>query len=265
MHNTSTIGSIPAEATANYISKEGERTTIQDIASYVGSIREDLEALKADNPTLAEKIDTMINLVNYIDPDLEACPAPITEEEKRDDARWLLMAAVADAQEILRSESDRQHKEAVAKEAFCMPSGLLCRLIEAIKPELRGKGYPDESKAAQEVVKTYGWDMEYTDNPAYIAKRYAPIRKLDALIDQFPLSPLTAHVLAVLHFAHRWCENTSCNHPSPISGRSDGIARDGVLYPRISMEFHPFKGYREVPKEWFEPLVSKEVAAEAEA
>ena len=107
--------------------------------------------------------------------------------------------------------------------------------------------------------------MEDTDNPAYIERQYEPIRKLNTLIDQYYHSPLTAHVLAVLHFALRWCENTSHNYVSPISGRAEGIAPDGVLFPHISMEFHPFKTYRDVPKEWLEPLVSKEVAAEAEA
>ena len=49
-----------------------------------------------------------------------------------------------------------------------------------------------------------------------------------------------------------------------ISGKANGQAPDGVLYPRISMELHPFKNYRDIPKEWKEPLVSKEVAEEAE-
>ena len=114
---------------------------MRDIANYAAGIRKDLEVLKAENPTLAETLDQTLDLLNGIEPDLEACPAPPTEQEKIDDARWLLINAVADAQKLLREESARTRKEAIAKEAFCMPSELLNRLVEAIKPELRGKGY----------------------------------------------------------------------------------------------------------------------------
>ena len=84
------------------------------------------------------------------------------------------------------------------------------------------------------------------------------------MIENFPVNHLTAHVLAVLYFSLRWCENTSHNFLSPISGKANGQAPDGVLYPHISMKLHPFKSYRDIPKEWKEPLVSQEVAEKME-
>jgi hypothetical protein len=42
-------------------------------------------------------------------------------------------------------------------------------------------------------------------------------------------------------------ENTSRNFLSPISGKADGIAPDGVLYPYLTMKLHDGNN---VQKEW---------------
>ena len=263
MTTTTTTTTTPA---ADYISMEGDRVTMRVIASYASCIREDLEELKAENPSLAEKLDLTLETLNCIDPDLDACPAPPTHEEQLRDARWLLQRAVVDAQDLLRTESTRQRKEEVMQEAFTIPAATLYGLLKAAF-DAAGVEYAEGAfKAAEQKLEGYGWEVYGhmgEANLGYIRTR-APLRKLATLIDRYPRSPLTDHTLAVLHFSSRWCENTSHNFPSPISGKADGQAPDGVLYPRISMELHPFKSYRDIPKEWKEPLVSKEVAEVAE-
>jgi hypothetical protein len=91
-------------------------------------------------------------------------------------------------------------------------------------------------------------------NPAYIGSK-EPLRQLAAMLNNHPLHFLTTHVLTVLHYSLRWCENTSQIFRSPISGKADGIAPEGVLFPRISLEFHPFKTRHDTPQEWRSPLV----------
>ena len=133
---------------------------------------------------------------------------------------------------------------------MAIPGGLLEAIIDAVKPESRGKRLEKEMEAAATVLERFGWEMQYTDNPKWITKRYAPLRMLAALWERHSAHPLTGHVLEALRLALRWCENTSPERISPISGKADGKAPEGVLYPRISIELQPLETWRDIPKEW---------------
>ena len=140
---------------------------------------------------------------------------------------------------------------------MAIPGGLLEAIIDAVKPESRGKRLENEMEAAATVLERFGWKMQYTDNPKWITKRYAPLWMLAALWERHSAHPLTGHVLEALRLALRWCENTSPEHISPISGKADGKAPEGVLYPRISIELHAIKSWDGIPKDWWASAVKE--------
>jgi hypothetical protein len=170
------------------------------------------------------------------------------------------------AQELLRAEANRMRAEAFIKEAYFMPAGILSGILDRAIPddeESRPKWERAHARA-KEFLEGLGWTVDSgfgQANPAYIRSR-EPLRKLARLIDDFPRSHLTSNALAVIHYALLWCENTSFSCTSPITGRCQhGTPPDGVLYPRISMEFVKVENSRNIPKEWTMPLVDEGGAA----
>jgi hypothetical protein len=194
------------------------------------------------------------------------------EPDPVEDARNFLDEERQRAQMLLRTEAARMKKEAYVKEAYFMPCEVLNGIMERVLPGNNEDRDPHEWRTlrmrAEVFLEEAGWSVDPGHgpaNPTYIRSR-EPLRKLARLMEEYPLQPLTAHVLAVLHYALRWCENTSYNSTSPITGKGQcGVPPEGVLYPRISMEFVQMEHARDIPKEWKEPLVSKEEAAIAEA
>jgi len=123
---------------------------------------------------------------------------------------------------------------------------LICHVILHLKiatPRPRGKA-PSLCRACLHlIIQALG---SYAQGGAYLCQGI------------YPLSNLTSHALTVIHYALRWCENTSYNTVAPITGkRQCGIPPEGVLYPRISMELVKVESSRDIPKEWKEPLVQE--------
>ena len=161
------------------------------------------------------------------------------------------------AKRLLYSEAARRQKETTMKEAYCISSDMIGEIISTLFPDHEG----GTREYIEEVFESRGWNVSYGTD----IKRRKPLRQLARLIAGYPRHPLTAHVLAVVHFAHRWCENTSHLTVSPITGKcQNGKAPDGVQYPRISMEFVEVGHKDNVPNEWKAPLVSQDVAKAAE-
>lgn len=251
----------PESAGASYVSKAGGYVTLPYISGAVSDLRDGLEEIEkmVSSPSgLAEKFDYLFDILNNIDPDMDVCPASYAKQKKLNDARRTLATAYADAHEILRNEAERCKKEAVIKEAFAIPADTLFAVLTAVF-DVRTAEQPGEVfAAAKKALEHEGW-IVYGEhgpaNPAYVRSR-APLRQLLALIENFPCHHLTAHTLSVMRHALRWCENTSRNYCSPISGISDGRAPDGVLYPHVSLDLHPLASMTDVPREWREPLVN---------
>ena len=165
------------------------------------------------------------------------------------------------AQLLLSAEAARLKKEAFIKEAYFMPCGILNGIMNITLPgdgENHQHQWEEARKRVEAFLENAGWKVDSgfgEANPAYIRRR-EPLRQLARLIENFPRSSLTAHALEVIHYALRWCENTSYCFTSPITGKGQcGIPPEGVLYPRISMELVKVESSLDVPKEWKEPLV----------
>lgn len=258
----STESNIPRRDDIHYISKNGGYVTLPYISSAVSALREDLKELEQEilSPSgLAEKFKWLFNTLDEITPDMEACPSSLARLEKVNDARRTLATAYEDAREVLQNEAERCKKEAVARESFAIPADTLFAVLTTVF-DARTAEHPGEVfAAAKEALENEGW-IVYGEhgpaNPAYVRSR-APLRQLLALIENWPCHHLTAHTLSVLRSALRWCENTSYNYRSPISGIANGCAPDGVFYPRILMELQPLKEARDIPREWREPLIAE--------
>jgi hypothetical protein len=151
-------------------------------------------------------------------------------------------------------------KEAVIKEAFFMPAGILNGIMGMAMGTT-----DDQWREVREKIEAFleyaGWHVDSgfgSYNPAYIRSR-EPLRQLARLMEDFPQNPLTRHALAVIHYALRWCENTSYAVVSLMTGKAqNGIPPEGVLYPRISMELVKVEHQRDIPKEWKEPLAPEQ-------
>lgn len=251
----------PELADASYVSKAGGYVTLPYISGVVSDLREELETLEQTTlaPSgLAGVFGYLFDMLNNLDPDMEACPAKATAQQEVNDARRILATAYENAQKVLRTEVERRKKEAVARESFAIPADTLFAVLTAVF-DARTAEHPGEVfAAAKEALENEGW-IVYGEhgpaNPAYVRSR-APLRQLLALIENFPCHPLTAHTLSVLRHSLRWCENTSYNYRSPISGMADGRAPGGVLYPHVSLDLHPLASMKDVPREWREPLVN---------
>ncbi|MCL1986092.1 MAG: hypothetical protein FWG59_06575 [Betaproteobacteria bacterium] len=249
-------------ATINYVTKDGIH--INGLAELEGAL-EDVawlleERLDVTKGKTRETLREATEAVRELLPDLEAMqpePNPIAE------AQAFLREECQRAQELLKAETDRMRKEAFIKEAYFMPAEVLNGILDiAIPGEDRD---PQQWRELHERIKAFleeqGWKVNSgfgIANPAYIRSR-EPLRQLARLIDGFPLSSLTSHALAVIHYALRWCENTSHKFTSPITGKGQcGIPPEGVLYPHISMELVKVESFRDVPKEWQMPLVPEQ-------
>lgn len=239
---------------------DGLRWRLQELSQGLENIKQTAEA--AGQGAIVEEIAYLIEDVSYMTPDADAMEPeldPITA------ARKLLQEECRNALDLLKTESARQHKEAMKKEAFCLPYSLFQRLIKAVKPEVESEEeWNAIHAAAEKELERFGWVVEeHVDNPAYIEKRAVFFRQLRDLTERYPLHYLTTHTLEVLRLALSWCENTSHAYPSPITGVANGNAPEGIFFPRISLELIPFKTWRDVPKEWREPL-SKQITAKQE-
>ncbi|MDY0258672.1 MAG: hypothetical protein RBR41_03270 [Desulfovibrio sp.] len=242
----------PESASASYVSKAGGYATLPYISGAVSDLREGLEELErvVRSPSgLAKEFGYLFDILNNLDPDMDACPVSYAEQKKLNDARRTLAVAYEDAQDVLRSEAERQKKEAIIRESFAIPAATLFAVLSAVF-DARTAEHPGEVfAAAKEALENEGW-IVYGEhgpaNPAYVRSR-APLRQLLALIENFPCHHLTSHVLSVMRHALRWCENTSRGH---------GLVHNGALYPHIAMELQTLNSAKDVPREWREPLVN---------
>jgi hypothetical protein len=170
------------------------------------------------------------------------------------EAQALLWDEAQRAQELLRSEDARIAKSNTIKEAFAIPGGLLAKVLDALYPEAVGDEYKALYEKASSVFEEAGWRVYDNVGRLSSQKGREPLRHLSNLMESFPVHSLTGHVLEVLHHALRWCENTSLDFLSPISGKANGVAPEGVLYPHVTLELVPLKGARDVPADWKKPL-----------
>jgi hypothetical protein len=246
-------------ARVDYVAQDGEHidslsrlgTDLDDLAWDLEEEAQDLRGKGRE--ALLDSAKAIRGLV----PDEEAMPP---EPDPVEEAQRLLWEETQRAQELLRAESARQAKENTIKEAFAIPNGLLSAVFDVLRPEIGTDEYRELFEKVSAVFEDAGWKVYKWTGRLESNDRGEPLRQLSTLMEKYPVHHLTAHVRAVLHHALRWCENTSCNHPSPISGKvQNGNAPEGVLYPRISIELVPAQRSRDVPKEWQEPLVNVEV------
>jgi FAD/FMN-containing dehydrogenase len=107
------------------------------------------------------------------------------------------------------------------------------------------------SEAGWEVDQYAGIDLHDNDNRKFM-------REFARMLNNFPWQHLTCQTLEIMEYALRWMENTSHKFASPISGRADGIAPDGVLYPYITMELHESS---DVQREWIMRKSALEVSS----
>jgi hypothetical protein len=213
---------------------------------------------KKTKETLKEAAEAVRNIL----PDPEAMkpePDPIAV------AQAFLLEERIRAQKVLVTEAARMKKEAVIKEAFFMPCGVLNGIMDiALSTTDDNRHENDRWRDVRDKIEAFleaaGWTVDSgfgSYNPAYTRSR-EPLRLLARLMEDFPRHTLTTHVLAVLHYALRWCENTSYAFISPMTGKAQpGVPPEGVLYPHISMEFVKVESSKDVPKEWTKPLVTE--------
>ena len=249
----------PPWATVNYVARCGQRMTFNSLEEALDALAWHLED-EADTAKgkSREKLKEAAEAVRDLLPDPEAMkpePDPIAA------AQAFLDEERQRAQDLLRAEAARMKKETFIKEAYFMPCGILNGIMDRALPvgEESRSQWEEARKRVEKFLEDAGWTVDPgfgPANPAYIRSR-EPLRQLARLIDDFPLSSLTSHALAVIRYALRWCENTSYNFTSPITSKGqNGIPPEGVLYPRISMELVKVESSRDVPKEWKEPLAT---------
>ena len=243
-------------ATVDYVAKDGIRI---DLAGLEGAL-EDIAMVLEDKADSArgktkEALRDAAEAVRELIPDRDAMqpePDPIAE------AQAFLMQERLLAQELLNTEAARMRKESTIKAAFCIPDGLLSRVIQALLPGVEHDEFKAANSKVEAIFEDAGWRVYSYASSLSSNKAREPLRQLARLIEDFPRSSLTSHALAVIHYALRWCENVSYAYVSPITGKAqNGVPPDGVLFPRISMELVKVESSQDIPKEWREPLVPK--------
>jgi hypothetical protein len=256
MFNDTEKDTIP-HAVINYVSMSGDNITEDWLAATLEDwaivLEGEAESAEGDHK---EALLKLVEEIRRYAPDFDAAPP---KPDPVLNAQWLLAKERASAQKLLNEEAERARKESAIKEAFCIPEGLICRVLQAIIPaDMRRDGFDDAYGKAARVFEDAGWQVYTYCYSLPSDKKQEPLRQLSKMLENFPIHPLTAQVCEALSYALRWCENTSCRIPSPITGEASGIAPEGVFFPRLTLELEKVESNRDIPAEWAGKLVKED-------
>ena len=249
----------------------GNAVDFDFLAKMTQAIAKDLDALKAiasrEFPALMAAMESIDDALFRITPDGQTAPPTI-------DSIALAQAFLAEernsAQEFLRREARRQHKESMFREAFCIPASLIYEVLIA---PLEKEGQPFAALSVQErqtiwsnaierfiaagwtVYRTQSWE-ESTCSPSR-----EPLRKLHEIM--LSSTALTQQTLEVIDAVHQWYSATlypslypMVLYPHKTVELNTEAASEGLRYPRLSMELVEVTHAGDIPEEWKQPLVA---------
>lgn len=99
------------------------------------------------------------------------------------DACMLLAAETRRAQKLLNAEADRVRKETAAREAFSIPAGLLCSVLQAACPGAGPGEFQDAYGKMVEVFEAEGWTVLHHASALRSTESREPLRKLSDLLE----------------------------------------------------------------------------------
>lgn len=182
-----------ANAQVSFMSRTGNHVNLETLDTALEGLEYYLEGLitsaeKEGRQEQAEDVAEAIELLQRARPDLNSEVLP-PEPDPIFDAQIFLDNEVNRAQHILQTEAARRHNEAVTKEAFAIPRGLIYNAFTRTMEE--AGCLPDDIDARRKIEATIeerfaaaGWSVIRGDaSPTYITRQREPLRKLHAILE----------------------------------------------------------------------------------